>query len=268
LLVRAATLRHIAMPGGRHTDVAAALSQLLSSEILPKASRGDRQLLLSNNYFREMNCYTAETSDVLRKYHLSVRLIFERYAIGEGRAGDRLDSIDLMSIEEWRTLVSHLDLVDMQFREREATQCFMRSRMRVVQESETRGRAKLLQLCYEDFLEALVRVAHLKATPTDADIDAACCMDGGEYLMMIQTASSREKLAFFERRGEAGRRPIHRCLEHLISYILRKMSTRPDAPADQLAVSAAEVKSYWSLTDMRKKEGGSATAAVALLSAP
>lgn len=152
LLVRAATLRHIAMPGGRHTDVAAALSQLLSSEILPKASRGDRQLLLSNNYFREMNCYTAETSDVLRKYHLSVRLIFERYAIGEGRAGDRLDSIDLMSIEEWRTLVSHLDLVDMQFREREATQCFMRSRMRVVQESETRGRAKLLQLCYEDFL--------------------------------------------------------------------------------------------------------------------
>lgn len=122
------------------------------------------------------------------------------------------------------------------------------------------------RLC--DPQEALVRVAHLKATPTDADIDAACCMDGGEYLMMIQTASSREKLAFFERRGEAGRRPIHRCLEHLISYILRKMSTRPDAPADQLAVSAAEVKSYWSLTDMRKKEGGSATAAVALLSAP
>ena len=57
----------------------------------------------------------------------------------------------------------------------------------MVDEGVLEGRVKLTQLYFEDFLEALVRVAALKALPTDAMICRRGCADGGELLLYMMT---------------------------------------------------------------------------------
>ena len=54
------------------------------------------------------------------------------------------------------------------------------------------GRARDNQLTFEGFLEALCRVAVLKALPSDEEIDEAGCMHAADYMEML-LADNEEK---------------------------------------------------------------------------
>ena len=64
--------------------------------------------------------------------------------------------------------------------ERKAAQCFSWSRMLVVDEHSIGGRAKQLRLTFEDFLEAICRVASHKALPTNEEMAKVEHSDAGE----------------------------------------------------------------------------------------
>ena len=152
-VVRAAVMRHVAF--GEFTDVPAAIEQLLGTDMIPKIRQAVPSLAPANE-FRAALCYQEETSDVFSRHIVSLRTIFDRYAYGAGQVNDKTNDRRLLGFDEWQELVDHLGLVDSQFAERQAGLCFILSRMRTTLESTTQGRAKVLQLSFEDFLEALV----------------------------------------------------------------------------------------------------------------
>ena len=53
---------------------------------------------------------------------------------------------------------------DQAFQQREGVLCFVFSRLRVVDEESERGKRRLNSLSFEDFLEAVVRVATMKVS--------------------------------------------------------------------------------------------------------
>eukprot|EP00966_Prymnesium_polylepis_P063131 1465412-Prymnesium_polylepis.2 len=88
-----------------------------------------------------------------------------------------------MGYDEWNELLRDLALIGQDLTARDATLCFIWSRMFVGQPDTTKGEVKTRNLSFEDFLEALVRVATLKVLPTDEEITAANFSDAGEYMM-------------------------------------------------------------------------------------
>jgi hypothetical protein len=257
LLVHAACMRYVLHDGRQIDDVPSALELLFEADVLPSCNP---EMLDDPSDFRRDHCYTEQTDEVLRKHEPSLRLLYEHAAYGDGAIGGLL-SRKLLDLGEWRFLLDRLGLVDWQFEERSVRNTFVRSRMRVVSESASRGRAKLLQLSFEDFCEALVRMSRLKALPTDADVARAQCIDGGEYMLRKKEAGTAAWEAFLESHqphGSAGTaprargvvaelvqvyggqsheskagapppaqlepQPTHRALDHLLSFIMRTIT--------------------------------------------
>lgn len=140
----------------------------------------------------------------------------------------------------------------------------------------------MTQLGFEDFLEMLCRIAASKATPTDGEVaqlqaaDAAerleappqqqaddsddeaqqqsgklllSCEDGGEYMQRMSEdptdfdafVASHEQ-PFIES-IERPSQPVHRALDHLLAFILRKVIGKPRGACD-LHVDAKEAKAF------------------------
>ena len=97
----------------------------------------------------------------------------ELYAFSADSEGTLLGKEKLrkvMSLAEWLSLVSDLNLLDDSFSMRDATVVFVLSRMRVIDEKGKDAELKLQNLGVHDFYEAILRVACLKALPTDDEI--------------------------------------------------------------------------------------------------
>ena len=242
-------MRHCQL--GDETDTAKAVDKFIGVDMIPKVQALEPLALEVANDFREQNCYIEETSDVLLKYAPSLKVVFERYALGSGNAGKATDDKKLLGIEEFRDLVLDLLFVDSQFAEREAQYCFVTSRMRVIRESDTRGRAKLLQLTFEDFLEAVVRMASIKAMPLDKEVRVAGCIDAGEYLLRLQLSGRLKAIDDFlvshdVPTGKPPIQPIHRSVEHLVTLILRSITTTMGRPtnATDLKLSEGDLKAF------------------------
>ena len=95
---------------------------------------------------------------------------------------------------------------------------FVCSRMRVVAERETKGRAKVLQLCFEDFLEAIVRMSTMKALPDDDELDNAGSTDAGRHLLELRGVSPQMYEDFLKEHAQSWfdepLQPIHRRAAH------------------------------------------------------
>jgi hypothetical protein len=107
--------------------------------------------------------------------------------------------------------------------------CFVFSRLRVIDEESERGKPKLSTLSFEDFLEALVRVATMKALPTYAELALLGARDAGTFLIGLRAKNPTGYAAFVKARERGWedtlRQPIQRCLEHLLSLLLRTIET-------------------------------------------
>lgn len=230
-IVRAAVMRHCHLAVAE--DVPKAVQTLITVDMLPRIKIFDPLALEPANAFRRSSCYTEETSECLKKHAASLRLVYEGYAYGDGAIGSKFEDKRLLGIEEYRDLMLDLGFIDSQFAERDATWCFVMSRMRTVSEAELKGRIKLLQLQFEDFLEALVRIASLKALPTDEEVRREGCVDAGHLILSFEALPPQRLIDFLEShdvpRGQP-LQPIHRAVEQLVTLICRTISTTLGRP--------------------------------------
>ena len=122
-----------------------------------------------------------------------------------------------------------------------------------------RGGAGRTHLSFEDFLEALCRVAGLLALPTDAEVAEGAHVHAGEYLAAMQRDEPEELAKFrLSRRGAWGvpthspknrvaphYQPVERCIDHtvqLMAGIMQKSGARYDD--DSNIVSAKEACTF------------------------
>ena len=227
MLVRVAIARYVL--DGDETDVSQAVHTLVKhvcSRLVPQAKQ-------TADDFRRQYCYVEAVHDVLFMHRRSLRALFEIYADFRNlKTSDQ----KIMCFDDWMLLLKHLHFFDEAFQQREGTLAFVFSRMRVIDEESERGKKKMTALSFEDFLEALVRCATMKALPTKAELLVAGAHDAGLFLVELR-ANPQAYNTFVEARERAYeaplRQPIERCVEHLISLVIRTVETSiKDKPED------------------------------------
>ena len=112
---------------------------------------------------------------------------------------------------------------------------------------------RLVGLPFEGFLEALCRVAVLKALPTDEEITAGGYMHAGDMLVCLRDDDPPAYKALIRAHAnpwgawavEGGlRQPTCRCVEHVLTMIIHtiEVSTRGE---DDLLLTEKECASYF-----------------------
>jgi hypothetical protein len=246
-LVRFCIMRHVAT--GNETSVPRALRRLIFDEMMPRV---DRRALHDSYAFREEHCCTrapillparricvskrralfssTDTQDVeeiLSYFEDSLHSIYWVYARGQGHIGDVLDANTLLSYTEWRELVKDLELSDNDFTAREVPLVFVWSRMRVVDEDMIDSKVKVLQLSFTDFLEALVRMATMKALPTEEQIFDHDAEDAGAMLLKLRGDPMAYKRFLAENApvfGEPLSQPTFKLVAHLCALIMHTVA--------------------------------------------
>jgi len=225
--------------------VSLAVEHLLAVDMLPRLRAANGELPIADA-FRATHCYLESTSDELSRHLPSLRLLYSAVAEGGGLIGDELKSRTLIGYDEWQEMLDRLGWIDSQFGERDCSLCFILSRMRTVRESALNGRAKVLQLSFEDFLEALVRVAVRKALPTDEEVRQSGLSDGGELILSLQIEPALWS-AFLASHdaplNQTPPQPAHRAIAHLLSLMMRQVGRRPRG-SDDLKLTAGEVSAF------------------------
>lgn len=209
--------------------VANAVRQLITEAV---ASRVDRTMTANPNLYRRDYLYKESVGAVLRRYESSLRLVYicacalDPYAMQSGS--------HLLSHAAFKKLLNAVDLTtdddedysdkiyDEDFTGKDATLCFIWSRMLAVDETDV---AKQTQLSFEDFLEALARVAGLKVWPTDDEVAAYGYGNSGTHLLRLESESPVAFAAMMRYRDpQWGAAPVRqslaRCVDHLCQWLI------------------------------------------------
>ena len=135
--------------------------------------------------------------------------------------------------------------------ERDAQLCFVWSRMRTIDEQHDKSRIKMTHLSFEDFLEALCRLARLKAYPTDVEIEKAGVPDAPSYLAALAAEDMaaydlfmRDRSAPWGQPVERDRQPVDRFVEHLCHSLIWQVQGGTKRTASDYRVSEGQLKSY------------------------
>ena len=138
----------------------------------------------------------------------------------------------VLSLDEWMALMRALDMIGIDLTERDATLCFVWSRMVVIDGWSEAGHLRESDLPFEGFLEAICRMSTLKSLPTDEEIEEASTLDEGVtdaacYLEWLKASDetgfdrmNKERAIAW---GEEPTQPIDRCIAHTLSLFFRKM---------------------------------------------
>ena len=177
-----------------------------------------------SNFFRRRVCYTELTDGMLRRHRTSLHSLFTVYSAANRNVQDDLQSEAMMSIGEWVNMCEHLGLFATgQLSLFGAKIIFMWSRIRSARDYEAESEARLRNLFFEDFLEALVRVACVIALPTDSELAESGAANTGQIMTALR--SNESAMEDFVRRYKTGwqhepRQSAPRCVAHLISMIV------------------------------------------------
>lgn len=240
------------------SDVSDALRKLLETDVTPRMS----SRLPIPDHFRYRFAYTEGVDRVLRTHSDSLRTLF-RALTGGGM--NTKASGGWLQANAWTGFLRACGLVGdgelCEVSDREATLCFLWSRMVTVDDETVTGRLKSAQLPFEGFLEALARVARLTALPTDEDIQAAGCADAGTFMLLLRQDPDEHRVwhatSQFEQWGEEAHdssqaMPMSKRLEQLLSVIFRAIEFELNSASGDGRLSQAEV-SKW--TKSRKLGG-------------
>ena len=173
-LVHIAILKYIKTE--KETDVSEAMERLLAVDITARLTPACTEA----NVFRREVLYTKEVTDELIHQRESLWNIFEGVA-GSTGGKNNVNSL-LVDLNEWRTSIRALHLIDKDITERDVTLCFAWSRFYVPEKKSLKAMIRIRSLDFLGWLEALVRLAMLKALPTEEEIDLTFCKNAGEWL--------------------------------------------------------------------------------------
>lgn len=222
-------------------DVSEAVERLLTRDLKPHP-----KVILDPDQFRRDHCYTRPVIDVLLKHEQSLRNIFIGVAGGGGRTGK---GSELISLEEWTNFLHGLQFIGIDLTLRDAHFAFCWSRMGVINGRTDRGSLKESCLPFEGFLEAVCRVATMKALPTDEEIKAAKHKHAGAYLAAFEEADDVAYKDFLTERAtpwgdEPTLQPVARCVDHLVAMIIHIMEVNV-AGTDNLQLTEHEAVSWF-----------------------
>ena len=232
-------------------DVSQAMDKLLT-EIAPKL---DSWITMDQGKFRNEICYNPLCDEVLTEHMESLKIIFAFSADSEAdhKAG-REKFRSVLSVYEWIELLRDLQLLDSNFTVRDATVIFVLSRMRVINEQGKNAVLKIENLSLEDFYEALIRIAMIKALPTDDEIAEAGCLDAGDFIWRLRDSKEEDDWLrdYYDIHGcdmakPALRQPPHRSLHHLLILMMRTIEQigAGDAPSKtDLKVTKKEMTKF------------------------
>ena len=227
-------------------DVSEAVHRMFIADIEPRL---DAKVFAEPNDFRSSACYNEECDTVLRKYESSLRLVFERTCKLRGQSAAKGIANKLVNFETWKDFCRLYELVDVDVTDRDVTLAFVWSRMKVIDEQKDKSRVLLTHLSFEDWLEALCRLAVRKAFPTSADL--AKGGEGGEtmgeYVRRLRVQDDYHELLKARCRpwGVAPPEPPHRCVEHLCSLLV---ATCQRGKGDGIEVTKKEALAFIKLS--------------------
>ena len=112
---------------------------------------------------------------------------------------------------------------------------------------DNKSKVKRTHLGFEDFLEALCRLAALKALPTDEEIAESGYGNAGTHLInMAAVAPEAYERLLQERAVEWGQppqlQPIERCVEHVCHMMIVHCQGGSERTAKDFALSQRQVR--------------------------
>ena len=242
--MRLAVMRYVMT--GQVKEISAALNMQFVRIIEPTL---DPTIFVSPDAFRRNVCYRPEVNAMFDKHAGSLRLIFNAMARVSTTPGAKKLGL-LLGLAEWKTLIRRLHLIDVDLTERDSTLCFVTSRMYVIDGSTDKGRVKESNIPFEGFLECLCRAAILKGYPTDEEIRHSEFADGGSYILYLRKEMPANYKRIMEEEaapwGSPPKLPAERCLEHLLTLIIRTIEAQASATTvgNDLQLSAVEMKTW------------------------
>jgi hypothetical protein len=283
ILVRIAIVRFVLTK--EEQDVSAAVERLFSQIIAP-AMREVDGVAQDSNEFRRTACFTFDMSDMLKDCLSSIRAVFEVYANTlSHEANTNVNT--RMSLDEWLSLLHDTDLIDAEFSVKEAMLAFVWSRQLVVDERLHANRVKLLNLGFEDFMEALIRTSTMKALPTDDELALAYLSDdssfehvpdAGEFMLTMRRDQPQAYKAWLSEhavrwddfarwdRGDGVGEKYDRALAHLLELLIRTIDGQTQGK-DDMMLSRREVTLFKARAAAEKsRPGGKATPSTAAIS--
>ena len=233
---------------GEIFDVADALERFLEVDI---EARVHPRLMAPPNEFRRRHAYSMEVCYVLQWHEDSLHNLFELFALSSYGAGS-----SLVSLDTWTKGISALGLISNDLCERDVVLCFSWSRMCVADPHTKHGAKRASNLPFEGFVEAICRLAMMKALPHDDEIVEAGCADASSYLALLQLTDTPKYERLLERKNLWGSEPMQpsfRCVAHLMAIIIRSikvMGNDDDGSDIEQYLSEDEVRRWY------KKVGG------------
>ena len=224
-LVRTAVARYV--QSGLETDVSTALNRLFTNDLRPKA---DPVIFSPANAFRA-HCYTEEVDDVLRLHEDALRLIYTAICNLKPMSMELGGMANLLfTHSDWLDFLRIFKLVDLDVTDNDGTLCFCWGKMVTINEQNPKDRIKLTHASFEDFLEALCRLAAMKGLPTDKEIANQAAEDGepdgnaGIFLLKLADVPADYDTFLQERHTEWGKlptaQPLARCVDHLCEVLI------------------------------------------------
>ena len=221
-------------------DVSEAVERLFSVDI--QAKMGSH--LDDPNVFRRDELYSREVSAVLAFHSESLSNIFVGIAgVGGGPGTASLD------MDEWLASLRALDFIGQDVTERDAVLCFTWSRLIVTDTTSLRGGRKDSSLSLDGWVEAMCRLAALKALPTFPEIQDALLANGGEYMEMLKRTDSEAYAAFMEERSTPWGQfptthPLFHCVAHVVEMSIHTIESHLNVVAGDGVLTQKEVRKW------------------------
>ena len=217
-------------PIGNVADTIEVLCEHLEARLPPVA-------LLSSDEFRRHFCYTEAVDRVLRKHESFLRMLYATYAVlGNDGLNDQstLTSTSQhashMSIGAWLEMNSNIGLVELGLVSvTQLMQAFNACRIRASTEYSATQEMRLRLLFFEDFCEALVRVAFVIALPTPDDVSRTLADDAGDFMIALLQGADDKFRQFVARRGGGWLGHPHQRIQGSLVCLLALMMRLIDA---------------------------------------
>ncbi|KAG2438847.1 hypothetical protein HXX76_005387 [Chlamydomonas incerta] len=161
-------------------DLPTAVAMLLEKNIIPNLVPG---AVIASNTFRNERLYNEEVDLVFKKHSVLLKALYSRYRLKPVGGGLRPK---VLKLDGWQQFMNDATLVDSQFTLQDASLAYLWARMYTI--DEIKDYARYTCLSFTDFLEALGRVADMKALPSASDLDLA------GYDSVLEWALDKERM--------------------------------------------------------------------------